>query len=174
MHFHQTGFIQVEHRDGVAEGWGGCLDKLASRVEGEGEDEIRALFEAWFDASERKDLDASMAPVAPAIVSYEHSMPLEVRDIDTMRAECKVGFDRSGPEFRWDIPDLQVIVRGDIAVTWGLNRMADRIDGVVRSEMWSRGTRIFQRIDGRWQMIHQHVSFPVDPATGNARFDLVP
>ena len=29
-------------------------------------------------------------------------------------------------------------------------------------EMWSRGTRIFQHIDGRWQRIHQHVSFPID------------
>ena len=59
-------------------------------------------------------------------------------------------------------------------MTWGLNRMADYADGVVKSEMWSRGTRIFQRVDGRWQMIHQHVSFPMDPATGRARFYLVP
>jgi ketosteroid isomerase-like protein len=33
-------------------------------------------------------------------------------------------------------------------------------------ETWSRGTRVFQKLDGRWQMIHQHVSFPFDPATG--------
>lgn len=174
MRFQQTGFTDDRHRDGVAEGWLGCLDKLASRLEASSVDEIRSLFENWYAASTRKDLDASMAPIADDVVSYEHSMPLEVRDVDAIRAECKIGFDRSGPAFRWDIPDLRIIVRGDLAVTWGLNRMADHADGVARTEMWSRGTRIFQRIDGAWRMIHQHLSFPMDPQTGMARLDLVP
>ena len=45
---------------------------------------------------------------------------------------------------------------GDLAVAWGLNRMT--LDG---TENWSRGTRVFARRDVRWQMIHQHVSFPL-------------
>jgi len=65
-------------------------------------------------------------------------------------------------------------VRGDIAVTWGLNRMASHVGGEIRDAMWSRGTRVFQRIEGRWQMIHQHVSFPFDPGSGQARLDLKP
>jgi uncharacterized protein YndB with AHSA1/START domain len=32
MHFRQTGFDDVAHRDGNAEGWLGCFDKLAARV----------------------------------------------------------------------------------------------------------------------------------------------
>lgn len=175
MHFRQTGFDRAQHRDGVAEGWAGCLDKLAARLsrQARGEAEIRGLFTRWFDAAARKDLDASMAPISSHIVSYEHSQPLQVTEIEEIRAECKAGFDRSGPEFRWDIPDLKVIVRGDIAVTWGLNRMADLVDG-VRTEMWSRGTRVFQHLDGSWRLIHQHLSFPMDPATAHARLDLTP
>jgi uncharacterized protein YndB with AHSA1/START domain/ketosteroid isomerase-like protein len=176
MRFHQSGFKHPQHRDAVAEGWEGCIDKLAARLRSNSraDEEIRSLFDAWFEASERKDLDAAMAPIASDIVSYEHSIPLEVRDVESMRAECKTGFDRSGPEFRWDIPDLRVIVQGDLAVTWGLNRMADYAGGVLQTEMWSRGTRIFRRFEGEWRMIHQHVSFPMDPATGMARFDMVP
>jgi hypothetical protein len=34
--------------------------------------------------------------------------------------------------------------------------------------------RIFRKIDGRWQMIHPHVSFPVDPTSGAAKVDLRP
>ncbi len=175
MHFHQTGFVRAEHRDGVAEGWAGCLDKLSLRLrrQADSEAEIRALFAQWFDAARRKDLDASMAPISSKVVSYEHSMPLQVTDIEQIRAECKQGFDRSTPQFQWDIPDLKIIVRGDIAVTWGLNRMADVADD-VRTEMWSRGTRVFQRLDGRWRLIHQHLSFPMDPATAQARLDLAP
>jgi ketosteroid isomerase-like protein len=71
--------------------------------------------------------------------------------------------------FHWDVPDLQVIVRGDLAITCGLNHMHG--SGI---ELWSRGTRVFQKIDGGWQMIHQHVSFPFDPASGAAKLDLRP
>lgn len=176
MQFQQTGFQSRGHRDAIAEGWLGCFDKLDNRLSDRksSEAEIRALFERWYDASSRKDLDAAMEPISPDIVSYEHSMPLEIREVAKIREECKAGFDRAGAEFRWDVPDLQILVRDDIAVTWGLNRMRDRAEGDPPSEMWSRGTRIFRRVGDRWQLIHQHVSFPMDPATGNARFDLKP
>ena len=68
--------------------------------------------------------------------------------------------------------DLTVVVRDDIAVTYGLNRMTTRDAGGATQESWSRGTRLFARRDGEWSMIHQHVSFPFDPETGAARTDL--
>jgi len=46
---------------------------------------------------------------------------------------------------------------GDLAVAWGLDRIV--ADG---KESLSRGTRIFQKRDGKWFMIHQHVSFPLE------------
>ncbi len=76
--------------------------------------------------------------------------------------------------FRRNIPDLQVIVRDDIAVTWGLNRTRGEAPGEDPTEMWSRGARIFPAIDGRWQMIYQHVFFPVGPDTREGRMDLTP
>ncbi len=30
--FHQTGFASLAHRDGMQEGWGECLDKLAAHI----------------------------------------------------------------------------------------------------------------------------------------------
>lgn len=88
---------------------------------------IRRLHDDWFDASAAKDLDRSMAPIAPSIVSYEHSSPLQYDDVDQIREECRRGFERAGDDFRWTVPDLTVLVDGDLAVTWGLNRMADRL-----------------------------------------------
>jgi uncharacterized protein YndB with AHSA1/START domain len=35
-------------------------------------------------------------------------------------------------------------------------------------------TRVMQKIDGQWKMIHQHLSYPLDPQTGQARTDLEP
>lgn len=140
------------------------------------EDEIRELFARWFDASASRDLDGAMAPVAADVVSYEHEAPLACCGRAAVREVCERGFDAlPAGGFRWDIPDLQVIVRDDLAVAWGLNRVRVGMagEGAAR-ESWSRGTRVFQRIDGEWRMVHQHLSFPVDPVTGLARTDLVP
>jgi ketosteroid isomerase-like protein len=138
------------------------------------EKEIIELHQAWFAAAAAKDLDASMAPISPEIVSYEHTAPLQFTEIDAIREECRAGFDRAAEDFTWTVPDLRVVVRDDLAVAWGLNRMADHHPDGTEDVTWSRGTRVFQRSGGRWRMVHQHVSFPVDPATGQAATDLAP
>lgn len=80
---------------------------------------IRRLHDEWFDASAAKDLDRCMAPIAASIVSYEHSSPLQFDDIALIREECRRGFELAGEDFRWTVPDLTVVVDGDLAVTWG-------------------------------------------------------
>ncbi len=167
MTFVQTGFTSHKVRDSMAQGWTTCLDKLDAQVAAQRE--LLALFEDWFSVSEKKDLDGAMSPVAKDVVSYEHEAPLVYDGVDAIRAVCKAGFEHMPDGFRWEVPDLRIIVRGDVAVTWGLNRV--RGPGV---ETWSRGTRILRKVDSRWQMIHQHVSFPYDPTTGVARLDLRP
>ena len=138
------------------------------------EREIRQLHEDWFEASHRKDLDASMAPISTSIVSYEHSVPLQCTSIDDIREECARGFELAGADFSWTVPDLRVVSDGDLAVAWGLNRMTDRRPDGTESTTWSRGTRVFERDGGRWRLIHQHVSFPLDPETGLAATGLTP
>lgn len=137
-------------------------------------DEIRELHARWFDASHRKDLDATMEPIAADIVSFEHSPPLRYTEVAAIREECRAGFEHQGEGFTWTVPDLEVAVRGDLAVAWGLNRMASRRPDGSEEVTWSRGTRVFRRIDDEWRMVHQHVSFPVDPTTGVAATDLTP
>lgn len=164
MRFEQAGFTSSEHRDGTNEGWRGCFRKLAYALPAEdpaaqaAEREIRELFHAWSDASAAKDLDASMAPIAADVLAYEHQAPLAYHGADALRPGCAAGFEMQPDHFRWDVPDLQVIIRGDIAITWGLNRMRSETPDAA-GDMWSRGTRIFQQRDGQWLMIHQHVSF---------------
>lgn len=138
------------------------------------EQEVRALHDEWFAAASAKDLDASMRPIAAEIVSYEHSAPLQLTNVDDIREECRRGFDQATDDFTWTVPDLQIVVHGDLAVAWGLNRMANRHPDGSEDVSWSRGTRVFRQIDGSWKMVHQHVSFPLDATTGMAATELTP
>jgi uncharacterized protein YndB with AHSA1/START domain len=175
MTFVQTGFDSAARRDGNAIGWAECFRKLDEALRDQvGERELRQLFADWSDASARKDLDACMRPVAEDAVSYEHEMPLEVRGLNAIRAVCRRGFESATGKVRWDVPELEVIVRGDVAVTWGMNRMRLTPPNGESQVLWSRGTRAFRKIDGAWKLVHQHVSFPFDPASGAVRTDLAP
>ena len=40
--------------------------------------------------------------------------------------------------------------------------------------MWWRATQGFRRIDGRWQIVHEHSSVPFDMKSGKVSFDLKP
>ncbi|MFG2004232.1 YybH family protein [Spirillospora sp. NPDC048911] len=134
-------------------------------------EEVRALHDTWFTASEAKDLDGLMAVIADDVVSYEHDAPLQYTGADAVREVCAAGLAASGDAaLRWEVPDLKILVRADLAIAWGLNHVHLDPGG----DSWSRGTRVFQRRDGAWTMIHQHLSYPYDPATGQAKRDLQP
>jgi uncharacterized protein (TIGR02246 family) len=117
--------------------------------------EVRAVHEQWSDGTAAKDLDGLMEHIAPDIVSYEHAGPLQYVGIDAVREVCRHGLESSPGQIDFDTPDLTVRVTGDLAVTWGLNRIL--ADGV---EFRSRGTRVFERRNAQWQMVHQHLSIP--------------
>lgn len=133
------------------------------------EQQIRDIFAAWFEATSRKDATAATRDIAQDVVSYEHDAPLAYHGVEAVREVCQRGFDASEGSIDWSVPGMAIVVQGDLAVQWGLNKMS--ADG---GEMWSRGTRVFRKKDGRWEMVHQHVSFPYDPQTGQASLDCTP
>lgn len=139
------------------------------------EDDIRKRFAEWWQHSAVMDIEGTMAKIADDVVSYEHQAPLVHRGEAAVRASCQGGFDamkQLGGAFRWTVENLEVVVRDDIAVAWGVNHMRTTKDGELTYESRSRGTWLFRKQNGRWQAIHQHFSYPCDPATGQAAMNL--
>lgn len=138
------------------------------------EQDIRSIHQQWFADTAAKDLDGLMAHISDDIVSYEHDAPLQYIGRGNVREVCQRGLESAPGTITRDVPDLAVAIRDDFAIPWGLNQMtAEQADGEI-IESWSRGTRVFQRRDGDWTMVHQHVSYPYDPGTGEAATDLRP
>lgn len=152
-----------------------AADPAPARDHTAAEQDLRRLHQLWFDSTAAKDLDGLMAPIADDVISYEHDQPLQYVGVQAVREVCKAGLDASGyGTVAWNVPDLKVLIDGDLAVAWGLNHIQmKRTNGQV-IDSWSRGTRIFQRRNGEWLMTHQHLSYPYDPNTGDAKTDLRP
>ena len=118
--------------------------------------QVRAVHDQWSRHTAAKDLDGLMAHIAPDVVSYEEAGPLQYIGIDNVREVCRRGLESSPERIDFDIPDLTIQADGDLAVAWGLDRIVAN-----GAESRSRGTRVFQRRNGQWQMVHQHRSIPV-------------
>jgi hypothetical protein len=67
----------------------------------------------------------------------------------------------------WDSPidlsaqDFKVVVNGDHAYGHGYLRLSGQKKGVDHPvSFWMRATMIFERIDGKWRIVHEHTSVP--------------
>ncbi|PZG03175.1 nuclear transport factor 2 family protein [Nonomuraea aridisoli] len=135
------------------------------------EQEVRRVHQRWYEGTAAGDLDGMMAAVADDVVSYQQETPLQYVGKDAVRQVCARGLDAAGDDgVTLAVPDLKILARDDLAVAWGL----DRVRVGESAESWSRATRVFQRRGGAWVMVHQHLSVPYDPTTGQARTDLRP
>jgi uncharacterized protein (TIGR02246 family) len=146
---------------------------------------VRTVYEQWFERTAAKDLAGLMEHIAPDVVSYEHAGPLRYVGREQVREVCRQGLEASPGVVTFDVPDLTVRVADDLAVAWGLDlfrvERSDGEDGETAgdaaggpTETWARGTRVFERRGGEWTMVHQHLSFPFAPETGQARTNLRP
>ena len=127
------------------------------------ERDVRAIHDFWSVSTRAGDLDALMAPIDPSIVSFEHAGAMEYVGLDAVREVCSAGLAAAPDGADMDTPDLTVRVGGDLAVSWGVDRIRTGRRDDTMAQQRSRGTRVFQRRDGEWRMVHQHLSFPADP-----------
>jgi uncharacterized protein (TIGR02246 family) len=124
------------------------------------EQEVRAVHDAWSVGTAANDLAALMSHIAPDVVSYEHAGAMEYVGSDAVREVCAAGLAAAPDGVEMETPGLTVRVGGDLAVSWGIDRIriAER-DGAP-TEVEARGTRVFERREGEWLMVHQHLSHP--------------
>ena len=61
-----------------------------------------------------------------------------------------------------EIVETETFINGDMAVVCSVQRWGITLkDGAVRSPMFIRATDCFERRDGRWQIVHEHLSAPM-------------
>ena len=61
-----------------------------------------------------------------------------------------------------------------MAFGYSLNRISGTLRDGRATDMWVRWTGCFRKIDGDWLIVHDHVSVPLDIASGRGLVDLEP
>lgn len=143
--------------------------------------EVAAARAAWLKAFNSQDLDQMMSFYIDDIFSYdlmaaptEAGLAMAFNGEADWRQNWITFFAMFNEDLVVTIEDLTVHQQGDLATVYGLTRLKGTIEGGPYVDMWVRETNLLQRIDGRWLVVHDHVSVPFDFATGQALTDLVP
>lgn len=136
--------------------------------------EIMQLLKDFEKAFRARDLDTIMALYSPDVIAYDIAPPLQYAGVAAYRKTWQNFFDAYEGPLDVDFRDLQLGVSGNIVYTFSLERFTGTLKGGQKSEIWVRVTDVYEKKDGRWRILHEHVSVPVDFATGKAVLDLKP
>jgi ketosteroid isomerase-like protein len=155
---------------------GGCFKEKPRDHSAESSRQISQIFNGWAKAFEAKDVDGVMAMYAPgsALTAYDIVPPLQFKGADAYRKDYSVFFSQFSGPLQVETPDMHIDVNGDTAFVYGLERITGKTTGGAPVDMWLRYTEGLKNIGGRWLVVHEHISVPVDMATGKARMDLKP
>ncbi len=132
------------------------------------ETEIRAILAEWESAVRARDLNRIVARYAPDLVAFDAILALQFKGAEayTKHWEACLGMC-SGPMI-FEIHDLQVRASEELALAYGLVRCGGA--GPDGKEMvgWTRMTIAFQKLEGKWLVVHEHFSAPFDVQTNQA------
>jgi len=126
------------------------------------DEQITALLAARRDALRAGDVEGLVASYAADIVSFDLAPPLRstgaaVRDPEPHRAWLSTF---QGP-VSLDVTELAVTVGGDVAFCHGLQSLTATPRGATEPfTLWHRVTYGLRRVDGTWQVTHEHTSTP--------------
>jgi ketosteroid isomerase-like protein len=138
--------------------------------------QVQQLIDRWTKAFQAKDLDGVMAYYVPGdrLVGYDIVPPLQYKGADAYRKNYAEFFKQFKGPIHVQERDVDIEAGSDIAFAHGLERLTGTSADGKPVDSWIRWTSGYRKIGGRWYALHDHVSVPVDLATGKALLDLKP
>ena len=138
------------------------------------EAEIKRVIEGGVEAIRARDIDGVMSIYAQEVVSFDIVPPLRYMGADEYRKRWEEVFLVYQGPIDYEIHDLNITVGDDVAFTHSLNRISGTMNNGQKTDLWVRCTACFRKINGKWLIMHQQVSVPVDLENGKAVLDLKP
>ena len=149
---------------------------LAADTSSQDEQEIRALAKELISACEKKDVAKIMSFYVPneTFVVFDLTPPPQFVGHKTEWKNYEDFYSAFPGEVDIDVAQFAVTVDGTMAFshefdTW---RVTDK-DGKQLS-FTGRETYVYQKIQGKWLIVHEHCSVPVDIVTGRALLQFNP
>jgi ketosteroid isomerase-like protein len=126
---------------------------------------IGALYQQFANAFRHKDLNAIMLPYVhdSTLFVFDVSTPREHVGWDAYRADWKSSFGliKGNPTF--SISELFATISGDVAYTHSIQSFSGNMGNL--HAMTVRVTDVLRKIKGKWLIVQEHVSVPINGTT---------
>ncbi len=109
-------------------------------------------------------------PRGDALVVFDVAPPRQYVGYDTFRKDWQHFLDMFTDPITYEMVDLNVISDGKMAYARMIQHVAAKGKDGKPLDLNIRVTDVLRKTNGRWLIIHEHASFPVDMATGRADF----
>lgn len=140
------------------------------------EQQIRALLDRWQSAFERRDVAGVMSVYLPdkSLTIYDVPPPLVLHGSDALRRDYAGYFARFDGPLHSELRDLHIVAGPTSGFAYYLQGIEGRLKDGTKIRRWIRVTQGYRLVEGRWLVVHDHVSVPIDPKTHMGKFDLTP
>jgi uncharacterized protein (TIGR02246 family) len=136
--------------------------------------EIRALIEQQAEAIRAKDIDGCLSSYAPDVLLFDVVNPLLSRGSEAARKRLAAWFASFAGPIGYEVRDLAIAAGDDVAFCHSVKHVSATTAKGQSLDMWWRATICLRKVDGAWQVTHEHASVPFDAASGRASLDLEP
>lgn len=147
-----------------------------ARTAGSDEAEIRQLQDRWTKAFRAKDINGIMSiyETGSDLVAYDIVPPLQYTGFDAYKKDYQDFLDQFQGALDVEVRDVSIIAGDTVAFSRGLERISGTLKSGDKFDSWMRFTECYRKSDGHWLAVHDHISVPVDFASGKALLDLKP
>jgi uncharacterized protein (TIGR02246 family) len=135
---------------------------------------IRELIDGFVKAIRAKDINGVMSVFAPEVVSFDLGPPLQHGGGETFMKRWQELFESYQNPIEYEVRDLSITASDDVAFSHSLNRISGTMKNGQKTDRWLRWTACYRKSNGKWLIVHEQVSVPVDLKSGKAVLDLQP
>lgn len=147
-----------------------ALCGLALQADAKGNDqaEIKALEERFAKAVQAKDIDAIMQSYVAdeSLFVFDVIPPRQYVGAKAYRKDWTDFLGMFDGPITFEISDLAVTTAGGMAYGHGIQHMSGSDKKGKKIDLTVRVTDVYRKINGKWLIVHEHVSVPVDFESG--------
>ncbi len=157
---------------------GGLFYAVPSHVDAQTKDEqeIRALLQQMIAAFKVKDVTTIMSAYVPneSLVVFDLTPPLQHVGAKAYQKGWEAFFAAFPGPVEVEMNEMSIVTEGTLGVSHDIDHWVLTDKEGKKITLTFRATNVYRKIDGKWRIIHEHNSFPVDMATGRADFAETP
>ncbi len=144
--------------------WGFATLARAGATE---EAEIKSLERNYAKALQAKDLDALMANYdnSPTLVVFDVIPPRQYLGWDAYKKDWQTVLSECTGPMKAELTEMTIVAEGNIGYGHEIQHLSCPTKGAPL-DMTLRATDGYVKKDGKWLIAHEHLSVPIDLATG--------